>query len=156
MKKLFSTLSIILVLGVVTATAQCCSGKSAKHPANCDKSNCEKSNCDKSTCTKHKETQAIKAYYFHGTRRCATCQAVESVTKKALKEYYGDKIILQSLNIEDDANKALVNEFQVTGQALLIVNGDKKVNLTNSAFMNALNNPDKLKQKIKATIDGVD
>lgn len=142
MKKLLSTLSIIFVFGVVAVSAQCCSGKSAKD-----------AHCEKTPCVENQKSTEVKAYYFHSTRRCATCQAVESVTKEALKEYYGDKIVLQSLNIEEDANKSIVKDFQISGQTLLIVKDNKKVNLTNDAFMNARSNPKKLKEKIKSTID---
>jgi len=143
MKKLISTLSFILLVGVVAASAQCCNGKTAN----------EKSHCEKTTCIKNQQSKEIKAYYFHGTHRCVTCQAVEAVTKEALREYYGDKIILQSLNFEEDANKSIVEKYQISGQTLLIVSSNKKVDLTNDAFMNARTNPDKLKEKIKSTID---
>ncbi len=95
----------------------------------------------------------VEVYYFHATRRCATCQAVESVTKEALQEYYGDKVVLQSLNFEEKQNQALIEKFQISGQSLLIVKGDKKANITGNAFMNALTKPDKLKEKIKSVID---
>lgn len=97
----------------------------------------------------------LHVYYFHATRRCATCQAVEDVTREALKEFYGDKITLLSLNFEEDSNKALVDKFQVSGQTLLIVKGDKQANLTEYAFMNAKTQPDKLKEKIKSTIESM-
>lgn len=97
----------------------------------------------------------LHVYYFHATRRCATCQAVEDVTREALKEFYGDKISLVSLNFEEDSNKALVDKFQVSGQTLLIVKGDKQANLTEYAFMNAKTQPDKLKEKIKSTIESM-
>ncbi|MEO0076014.1 MAG: nitrophenyl compound nitroreductase subunit ArsF family protein [candidate division WOR-3 bacterium] len=97
----------------------------------------------------------LHVYYFHATRRCATCQAVEDVTREALKEFYGDKITLLSLNFEEDSNKALVDKFQVSGQTLLIVKGDKQANITEYAFMNAKTQPDKLKEKIKSTIESM-
>ncbi|MEA3445686.1 MAG: hypothetical protein U9R19_13285, partial [Bacteroidota bacterium] len=34
------------------------------------------------------EKGEITVYYFHNTRRCATCNAVEDETKKALKKFY--------------------------------------------------------------------
>ncbi len=95
----------------------------------------------------------IEVYYFHGTHRCATCNAVEKVTKEALKQYYGDRIALQSINREEDKSSALVKKYQIAGQTLLIVKGDKKEDLTNIAFMNAERSPYRLKTKIKETID---
>ena len=95
----------------------------------------------------------IEVYYFHGTRRCDTCNAVEKVTREALKQYFGDQIVLKSVNRDEDKNKALVKKYQIAGQALLIVKGDKKEDLTNTAFMNAERSPFRLKTKIKETIE---
>ncbi len=102
----------------------------------------------------------LEVYYFHNVRRCATCQAVEDVTKKSLKELYPEmitagQIVFLSVDIEDDSNKSLVKKYQVSGQTLLFVSNSKKVNLTNDAFMYARNNPDKLKSKIKKTVDKI-
>ncbi len=143
MKKAISILTFVLVVGLLSVNAQCC-----KKPT---------SDCKSSTntaCNEQCHTD-VKAYYFHATHRCATCQAVESVTKDALKEYYGDKVAFQSLNIEDEKDKALVEKYKVSGQTLLIIKGDKVINLTNDAFMNARSNPDKLKAKIKSTVDSM-
>ena len=43
--------------------------------------------------------------------------------------------------------------MDVSGQTLLIVSGDTKINITNEGFMNAHSNPEKLKQIIKEKID---
>lgn len=102
----------------------------------------------------------IEIYYFHNARRCATCQAVEDVTKKSLKELYpkmlkAGQIVFKSLDIENDNNKTLVKKYKISGQTLLFVSNSKKVNLTNDAFMYARNNPDKLKAKIQKTVDKI-
>lgn len=97
----------------------------------------------------------IEVYYFHGKHRCATCNAVEKVTQEALKQYYGDQITLKAINREEAQNIALVKQYQVAGQALLIVKGDQKFDLTNLAFMNAERSPYRLKSKIKETIDKI-
>lgn len=95
----------------------------------------------------------IEVYYFHGTHRCNTCNTVEKVAVEALKQYYGDQITLQSINREEEKNSALVKKYQIAGQTLLIVKGDKTEDLTNIAFMNAERSPQRLKTKIKETID---
>ncbi len=94
----------------------------------------------------------VKVYYFHATRRCATCQAVESVTKEALMEYYGEKISFETINREEDENP-MIAKYEISGQTLLILQGDKVTNLTNEAFMYARTSPDKFKAKLKFTID---
>jgi len=101
--------------------------------------------------------EKIEVYYFHNTRRCATCKAVEEVTKNSLEELYPEQfkkgeVTFQSLNIEDDKNEALASELKVAGQTLLVVKDGKKKDLTNDAFMYARSNPEKLKEKIKKAI----
>mgnify|MGYP000978081332 CR=1 FL=1 len=95
----------------------------------------------------------VEVYYFHGTRRCDTCNAVEKVASEALKQYFGDQLVLKSVNREDDKNNALVKKYKIAGQALIIVKDGKKIDLTNMAFMNAERSPFRLKAKIKETID---
>ncbi len=97
----------------------------------------------------------IEVYYFHFSRRCVTCQAVEDVAHDALVKFYGDKIVLKSVNLDDKANKALAKKLGASGQALLIVKGDKKIDLTNEGFLNARSNPDKFTKKIKDTIESL-
>lgn len=95
----------------------------------------------------------VEVYYFHATNRCVTCEAVEAVTREALKQYYGDQITLKSVNREEDKTNPLIEKYEISWQTLLILKGDKAENLTNFAFMNARTNPEKLKKKIKETID---
>lgn len=102
-------------------------------------------------------TTKVEVYYFHNTRRCATCQAVESVTKETLEETYPEEmkngeIIFQSLNIEDYENESLAKEFEISGQTLLFIKDGEKKDFTNDAFMYARSNPEKFKKKIKQFI----
>jgi len=102
----------------------------------------------------------LEVYYFHNTRRCATCQAVETVTKNTLEESYPEQfknglITFQSLNIEDDKNEPLARKLHVSGQTLLFVKNGKKKDLTNDAFMYARTKPEKLQEKIIKTVDSL-
>lgn len=99
------------------------------------------------------KAEKIEVYYFHFSRRCATCNAVESVSKEAIVEYYGDKVIFADYNLDEEEGKSKGEELKVSGQTLLIVAGDTKINITNEGFMNARSNPDKLKAIIKEKID---
>lgn len=120
--------------------------------------NCKNTTSNSKSTKKVVQTQTnakLTVYYFHATRRCATCNAVESVAKKALKEYYGDKVSFASINREKEKDNPLIKQYKISGQTLIIIKGDKAVNLTNYAFMNARTNPEKLKAKIKTTIDSM-
>lgn len=141
MKNILILLSIILFAGIVKANAQCCDNSSQTRTA--------VKNCYQQP----KNDSKIKAWYFHVTRRCATCRAVESVTRETLKEYYGETIAFESVNREEDKDNPMIKKYKISGQALLIIKGDQVINLTNDAFLNARTNPDKLKAKIKSTID---
>ncbi|MGM0567144.1 MAG: nitrophenyl compound nitroreductase subunit ArsF family protein [Bacteroidota bacterium] len=100
-----------------------------------------------------KKADEVTVYYFHNARRCTTCKAVEAESKKAVKELYGDQVPFKAYNLESDAGEQKAKEVEASGQSLLIVSGDKKFNITNEGFMNARNNPEKLKQVIKDKTD---
>ena len=100
----------------------------------------------------------IEVYYFHFTRRCMTCNNVETVSKEAVEQQYAEKvkageISFKSVNLDEKEGEALGAKLKVEGQTLLIVSGDKRVDLTDKGFMYANNSPDKLKAEIKKAID---
>ena len=110
--------------------------------------------------TSKKETGSVasgkvEAYYFHMSARCITCKSVEAEAKKDIESLYGDKISFQAINLEDNASKAIAEKLKISGQTLLIVKGDTKINLTNEGFMYARNNPEKFKSIIKEKVDGL-
>jgi hypothetical protein len=95
----------------------------------------------------------IEAYYFHNKTRCTTCKTVEAEAKADLKELYGDKVSFQALNLEEKTTEPIAAKLKVSGQTLLVVKGDKQVNLTNEGFLYAVNDPDKFKKIIKEKVD---
>lgn len=112
----------------------------------------------KPTDTQQAENESVEVYYFHYTRRCATCQAVEDESLKALKKLYpaeveSGKIVFITVNLEEESNEALAEKLQVAGQSLLVVRGDEQFNLTNDAFKYARSNPEKLAESIKESVD---
>ncbi len=131
-----SLLTLVFVLSVFSCNAQ--------------KSENQKSNNAKS--------EDVQVYYFHNTKRCVTCNAVENETKVALEMFYEDKMKagtmdFTSLNLEEDDGKKMAQALHVSGQTLLIVKGDTHVNLTNEGFMNARSNPTKFHEILKTKID---
>ena len=99
------------------------------------------------------ETDKVEVYYFHFNKRCVTCNAIESVSQEAIKEYYGEKVSFAGFNLDKPTGKEKGEQLEVSGQTLLIVSGKTKINITNEGFLNARSNPDKLKQIIKENID---
>lgn len=102
--------------------------------------------------------EKVEVLYFHLTRRCVTCQAVETVSADAVHELYAEeikegKVVFRSLNIEDKATEEDAVRAKATGQCLLVISGDTRIDLTSEGFMYARNKPEKLREEIKKAID---
>ena len=103
-------------------------------------------------------SEDVQVYYFHNTKRCVTCNAVENETKMVLETFYSDKmktgsIDFTSLNLEEDDGETMAEKLHVSGQTLLIVKGETRLNLTNEGFMNARTNPTKFHEILKTQLD---
>ena len=100
----------------------------------------------------------LHVYYFHFTKRCATCNAVETETKVALEIFYADQVMegdiaFTSLNLEEEDGKEMAKQLNVSGQTLMLVKGEEMVNLTNEGFMNARTKPDTFHEILRNNID---
>jgi len=118
---------------------------------------CSAKNADKKESTNSVVSKEINVYYFHFTRRCVTCQAVESTTMEILKKVYANEmedktITFTAINLDEGDSKEIAEKLNVSGQCLLFVKGDEKIDLTSDGFMYARSNPEKLEEKIKETI----
>lgn len=100
----------------------------------------------------------VEVYYFHYSRRCATCQAVETESQKIVKELYAKQfkageIKFIGVDLDEKSSDAIAKKCKVAGQALLVMSDKKRVDLTQQGFMYARSNPEKLKEEIKKVID---
>ena len=100
----------------------------------------------------------VEVFYFHFTRRCVTCQAVEEEAKKAVETLYPDlvkkgEISFTGVNLDEETSKPVAERCKVTGQSLLVISGDARIDLTSEGFMYAKSNPEKLKEELKKVID---
>ena len=80
----------------------------------------------------------VVAYYFHGDRRCKTCMGIQAGIQQAIKERFANEtakgtLVFQEVNIDQDANKHFVQEFQLSFSTLIVVAkaGDKTVKWEN-------------------------
>ena len=99
----------------------------------------------------------IEVYYFHFTRRCATCLSVEENAKKAVETLYADKVkkgeySFKGINLDDENSKSIAEKLGIGGQTLLVVCGDKKIDITDKGFMNAYD-LEKMKEEIKKAVE---
>ncbi|MCE4564499.1 hypothetical protein INQ51_09265 [Maribellus sp. CM-23] len=94
----------------------------------------------------------VKVYYFHVNKRCATCKAIESEAQQDVKELFGSKVSFVSYNLDQPDGEAKGKELGINSQALLVVKGKKKINLTNEGFLYARTDPGKFKKVIEEKI----
>ncbi len=99
----------------------------------------------------------VEVYYFHFTRRCVTCQAVETETLKSIQQLYPEQfkkglITFKSLNLDEKTSEALAQKCKAEGQALLVISTSKRVDLTEQGFMYAKSQPEKLKEELNKVI----
>lgn len=100
-------------------------------------------------------TDKVDVYYFHFSSRCATCKTVEAEAKADIQSLYNGDVSFQVINLDDESSKAIAEKLNISGQTLLIVKGNEKINLTNEGFLYAVNNPVKFKSIIKEKVDGL-
>ena len=70
-------------------------------------------------------TDKVIAYYFHGTRRCASCRkieaySVEAVTTGFVDDLKGGTLEWQVINIDEDANKHYIKEYQLYTKSVIL------------------------------------
>jgi len=95
----------------------------------------------------------VTVYYFHFERRCVTCKAVEQVSREAVAELYNGTVPFMAYNLDEPEGKEAGEKIVVSGQSLLVVKGDTKIDLTAKGFMNATTKPEELKKILKENID---
>jgi hypothetical protein len=100
----------------------------------------------------------VEVYYFHMTTRCVTCKTIEAEARKNIEMLYPEqfksgKITFTALNIEEPAGQIAGQRLGVNSQALIIVKGDEKYNITNEGFLYAVAKPGKFRDVIKEKVD---
>lgn len=102
----------------------------------------------------------VEVYYFHYSRRCATCQAVETESQKIVEQLYAQqiktgKVKFMAVNLDEKENLSLAKKCNAEGQALLVISNNKRIELTEQGFMYARSQPEKLKEAIRKAIDSL-
>ena len=61
------------------------------------------------------------AFYFHGTKRCASCNSIEDLTREALKaETDAAQVEIRSVNVDEAANAHYVADFELTMRTVVL------------------------------------
>lgn len=126
--------------------------------ANCNGSNSKGNEIKESV--EANGNNSVIVYYFHSEHRCPTCLAVEAETKATLesnfkKEVEGGKIKLEIVIVDLGSSKVVCEKYKVFGSSLLLVKGNRVVNLTSMAFASARKNADKFRQDLQTEINNL-
>lgn len=121
---------------------------------------CTGQSSNKEVKTSISNSDKIEVYYFHFTSRCTTCRTVEARAKEYLEALYPAEvkkglITFNSLNLEEQSTNPVAEKLGVTGQTLLLVKGDTKINLTNEGFMYTVARPEKFKEIINEKVESL-
>jgi len=94
---------------------------------------------------------SIEVIQFHSEHRCMTCNKIEELTKETLESY--SSIPFSLVNVDVAENEKMADEFEAAGTALFLYNPETgaKKELTDFAFMNAMNK-DKFMSGLKKEI----
>ncbi len=82
--------------------------------------------------------ERVVAYYFHTTRRCASCKKIEAYSSEAIKtgfesELKNGKLEFYSINTDESENKHFIDDYELYTKSLIItkINGDKETEWKN-------------------------
>lgn len=112
--------------------------------------------------TKAAGQEYVEVIYFHGKKRCMTCNAIEKLTKEVLQKHFAQqlkdgKVIFKTVDISTKAGEKIADKYEVTWSSLYInqwKNGKEiRTNMTEFGFANARNSPDEFSAGIKKKID---
>ena len=107
------------------------------------------------------ELPVVYIYNFHVTNRCSSCIAIEDATTKTLNTYFAaelkqGRIKRMVINVDDDANKEIVEKYQAFGSGLFVTRSYKgketTTDLTGDGFKFARNKEDRFIEILKGKI----
>ena len=67
----------------------------------------------------------VIAYYFHTTRRCASCRKIESYSDEAINTAFAEelkqgKLVWRPVNTDEAENKHFINDYQLYTKSLIL------------------------------------
>ena len=72
----------------------------------------------------------LTVYYFHGAKRCMTCNKIEELTRQAVagkfaKELADGSVVFASVNVEDKDNEHFIRDFDLTVRSVVMSKNGK-------------------------------
>lgn len=107
----------------------------------------------------HKER--VEVLYFHGKKRCVTCNAIEQLTKEVIENDFADEVaggslVFKVIDISDSANEAIADRYEVTWSSLFVNkwsnDEETRGDMTDFGFSYAKSSPDQFREGLKEKI----
>lgn len=92
----------------------------------------------------------VQILYFHGKQRCATCTAIERLTREVIDSIGSEKVVLRIIDIAE--NEALADRYQAGWSALILDRNGRVENLTRMGFSYAKDRPATFKARLNDAI----
>lgn len=78
--------------------------------------------------TPEKDDDTLIVYYFHGTQRCRTCNAIEKMARNVVETRFGKalsekRIVFKSVNVDDQANEHFVSTYSLSMRTVVLARG---------------------------------
>ena len=101
------------------------------------------------------DTTFVNVFYFRIKQRCETCNAVAAVARNTVETAFSDNEKVRYIEIENSpkANYPLLEKYEVMWNALIITKNNDAVDITQRAFLNAVNNAQFVENIIIAEIN---
>lgn len=112
-------------------------------------------NSSKKKATTQAKSDVTEVLYFHGKKRCMTCNAIEKFTKEVVDSLANEKVIMKVIDISQKDNEVIAEKYEVTWSSLIINRNGKVENLTEMAFGYAKAQPEVFKAKLVETINKI-
>lgn len=96
----------------------------------------------------------VSVLFFHGRKRCITCNSILSIAERVVYEYSktDQDVELHEINFTLRENLYLAERYKVAFTTIIVARGNQHTNLTEQAFGLALTNPGELESLISDEI----
>ncbi len=112
-------------------------------------------NAETETATIGMSTDKIEVLYFHGKKRCITCNAIEKLSVEVVDSIGNQDISIHVIDINTQMGKPIAEKYEVSWSSLIINNKGEAINLTDTGFKYAKNQPDIFKEKLTEALDSL-
>ncbi len=110
LKKIITVLLLIFVFGTVLYVID----KETKTPASTPVSSPEQETVS---------SNLLKVYYFHGTKRCMTCNTIEQLVREIVEKH--EKVKFISVNVDESKNEHFVQDYQLVTRCVVMERNGK-------------------------------